>query len=45
MWRYALERKEMKVSTSKTEHLCVNGGNDKGNSEYGCYQSAKSKKI
>ena len=28
-WRYALERKEMKVSTSKTEHLCVNGGNDK----------------
>ena len=28
-WRYALERREVKVSTSKTEHLCVNGGNDK----------------
>ena len=28
-WRYALERREMKVSTSKTQHLCVNGGNDK----------------
>ena len=28
-WRYALERKEIKVSTSKTEHLCVNRGNDK----------------
>ena len=28
-WRYALERKGMKVSRSKTEYLCVNGGNDK----------------
>ena len=28
-WRYALERRGMKVSTSKTEYLCVNGGNDK----------------
>ena len=28
-WRFALERKGMKVSTSKTEYLCVNGGNDK----------------
>ena len=27
-WRYALER-EMKVSRSKTEYLCINGGNDK----------------
>ena len=27
-WRYALERKGMKVSRSKTEYLCVNGGND-----------------
>ena len=27
-WRYALERRGMKVSTSKTEHLCVNEGND-----------------
>ena len=27
-WRYALERREMKVSWSKTEHLCINGGND-----------------
>ena len=26
-WRYALER-SMKVSRSKTEHLCENGGND-----------------
>ena len=28
-WRYALERKRMKVSGSKTEYLCVDGGNDK----------------
>ena len=28
-WRYALERRGMKVSRSKTEYLCVNGGNDK----------------
>ena len=27
-WRYALERKGMKVSRSKTEYLCVNEGND-----------------
>ena len=27
-WRYALERRGMKVSKSKTEFLCVNGGND-----------------
>ena len=27
-WRYALER-GMKVSRSKTEYLCINGGNDK----------------
>ena len=27
-WRYALERREMKVSRSKTEYLCINGGND-----------------
>ena len=27
-WRYALERREMKVSRSKTKYLCVNGGND-----------------
>ena len=26
-WRYALER-GMKVSRSKTEYLCINGGND-----------------
>ena len=26
-WRYALER-EMKVSRSKTEYLCINGAND-----------------
>ena len=26
-WRYALERIGMKVSRSKTEYLCVNGGN------------------
>ena len=28
-WRYALERRRMKVSRSKTEYLCINGGNDK----------------
>ena len=28
-WRYALERRGMKVSKSKTEYLCINGGNDK----------------
>ena len=27
-WRYALERREMKVNKSKTEYLCINGGND-----------------
>ena len=28
-WRYALERRGMKISRSKTEYLCVNGENDK----------------
>ena len=28
-WRYALERRAMKVSRSKTEYLCVNERNDK----------------
>ena len=28
-WRYAFERRGMKVSRSKTKYLCVNGGNDK----------------
>ena len=27
-WRYALERRGMKVSRLKTEYLCINGGND-----------------
>ena len=27
-WKYALERRGMKVSRSKTEYLCRNGGND-----------------
>ena len=27
-WRYALERREIKVNRSKTEYLCINGGND-----------------
>ena len=27
-WRYALERRGMKVSSSKTEYLRINGGND-----------------
>ena len=27
-WRYALERKKIKVSRPKTEYLCVNGGNE-----------------
>ena len=28
-WRYAFERRGMKVSRLKTEYLCINGGNDK----------------
>ena len=28
-WRYALERKGMKFSRSKTKYLCINGRNDK----------------
>ena len=28
-WRYALERRGMKVSKLYTKYLCVNGGNDK----------------
>ena len=27
-WRYALKRRGMKISRSKTEYLCINGGND-----------------
>ena len=27
-WRYALKRRGMKVSRSKTEYLCINEGND-----------------
>ena len=27
-WRYALERRGMKISRSKTKYLCINGGND-----------------
>ena len=27
-WKYALERRWMKVIRSKTEYLCINGGND-----------------
>ena len=27
-WKYALERRGMKVSKLKTEYLCINGGND-----------------
>ena len=27
-WRYVLKRRGMKVSRSKTEYLCINGGND-----------------
>ena len=27
-WRYSLERREMKVSRSKTKYLCINGGNE-----------------
>ena len=27
-WRYALERRGMIVSWSKTQHMCINGGND-----------------
>ena len=28
-WRFAFERREMKISWSKTKYLCVNGENDK----------------
>ena len=28
-WKYALERRGMKISRSKTKYLCINGGNDK----------------
>ena len=28
-WKHALERRGMKVSRSKTEYLCITGGNDK----------------
>ena len=28
-WRYALEKRGMKVSRSKTKYLCINGGDDK----------------
>ena len=28
-WRYALQKRGMKVSRSKTKYLCINGGNDK----------------
>ena len=27
-WRYAFERRGIKVSRSKTKYLCINGGND-----------------
>ena len=27
-WRYALERRGMKVNRSKAKYLCINGGND-----------------
>ena len=27
-WKYALEKRGMKVSRSKTKYLCINGGND-----------------
>ena len=27
-WKYALERRGMKVSRSKTNYLCINGRND-----------------
>ena len=41
-WRYALERRGMKVSRSKTEYLYINGGNDSEDEEQ---KSAKSKEI
>ena len=28
-WRYALEKRGMKVSRTKTKYLCINRGNDK----------------
>ena len=32
-WKYALERRGMKVSRSKTKYLCINGGNDDENDD------------
>ena len=40
-WRYALERRGMKVSRSKTEYMCLNGsGNEKI-----CLQKEELKKV
>ena len=41
-WRYALERKEMKVSTSKTEYMFMN---EKGNSGTVRLQGAEVVKV
>ena len=42
-WKYALERRGMKVSRSKTKYLRINGGRQ--NSKDGRYKSVKSKGI
>ena len=44
-WRYALERRGMKVSRLKIEYLCINGGNDDETVKDGGHKSAKSKGI
>ena len=44
-WKYALERRGMKVSRSKTKYLCINVVNNKKISEGGGYKSDKSKGI
>ena len=28
-WKYALKKRELKVSRTKTEYLCISGENDK----------------
>ena len=42
---WSLERREIKVSSSKTKYLCINGGNDDKTVKMKDKKSAKSKRI
>ena len=44
-WRYALERRGMKISRSKTKYLCINGGNDDETVKMEDTKSTKNKEI